>query len=73
VVLVVEGADGAASLAALRGSDRVIVHFTVALLAVVTCIQARALREPYGVEGREILYLRLMLVSEALALAEDLG
>jgi hypothetical protein len=45
----------------------------VALLAVVTCVQARALQEPYGVEGREILYLRLMLASEAFALAEDPG
>src|SRR5215204_1122214 len=39
--------------AALRVPDRVIVHFAVALLAVVTCVQARALQEPYGVEGRE--------------------
>ena len=34
--------------AALRVPDRVIVHFAVALLAVVTCVQARALQEPYG-------------------------
>jgi hypothetical protein len=39
--------------AALRVPDRVIVHFAVALLAVVTCVRARALREPYGIEGRE--------------------
>ena len=39
--------------AALRVPDRVIVHFDVALLAVVTCVQARALQEPHGVEGRE--------------------
>jgi hypothetical protein len=51
----------------------VIVHFAVALLAVVTCVQARAFQEPFGVEGREILYLRLVLVREVLALAEDPG
>jgi hypothetical protein len=31
---------------ALRVPDRVIVHFDVALLAVVTYVQARALQEP---------------------------
>jgi hypothetical protein len=39
--------------AALRVPNCVIVHIDVALLAVVTCVQARALQEPYGVEGRE--------------------
>ena len=38
--------------AALRVPDRAIVHFDVALLAIVTHVQARALQEPYGVEGR---------------------
>src|SRR5215217_2177726 len=36
--------------AALRVPDRVIVHFDVALLAVVTYVQARALQEPHGAE-----------------------
>ena len=39
--------------AGLRVPDRMIVHFDVALLAVVTCVQARALQEPHGAEGRE--------------------
>jgi hypothetical protein len=53
--------------------DRVIVHFAVALLAIVTCIQARVLQEPYGVEGRESCIFALNSLVKSSALAEDLG
>jgi hypothetical protein len=59
--------------AALRVPDRVIVHFDVALVAVRNLRPGPRVAGTVWHRGPRILYLRLMLVSEALALAEDPG
>src|SRR5215212_10059131 len=73
VVLVIEGADGAAGLEALRVPDRMIVHLAAALLAVVDHVQTRVFQDSDTIAGREVLYLHLLLVSETPAFAENLG
>src|SRR5215212_9597255 len=73
VVLVVEGADRAAGLKTLRVPDRVIVHLAATLLAVVDHVEACALQDPDAIEGREVLYLHLLLIGEALALDQYPG
>src|SRR5215212_6945146 len=73
VVLVVEGADGAAGLKSLRVPDRMIVHLAATLLAVVDHVEACALQEPDAIDGREVLYLLLLLIGEALALDQYPG
>src|SRR3712207_9205416 len=64
VVLIVEGADGAAGLESIRVPDHVVVHLAAALLAIVDHIEARVLQKPDAIEGCEVVYLSLFRSEE---------
>jgi hypothetical protein len=58
VVLVVEGAYGAARLEAVREGGDVVVHLRAPLLAVVDDVEADFLEQSDGVDDCPILYFR---------------